>query len=440
MYKKLLKFRLLCLLVPCIFCFDGVFAQKTNNKVLNEILQMSPGILSYSVVYGDTILYTLQDTIYDDFLLFKTEEVKFIPYLLNLSNKVFKGAVSFNRMEFKQPVEVNYSVFEKNAIFQNCIFSNNVYFISNSFNAFTDFSGASFKDTSSFENLSFAGNVTFENSNFHSFTKFRNVQFRNIADFQRAMFKKDLVFSYSEFNGLSLFDKAVMPSSIDLSYVKIKTELDFSTLNYSKMSRSTKIKLYGAETKNFLLNYSFFVLDLTDSLSYEQEDNIYQGMLNRFKDLGYSKSYEKLDIEYKSRKAFRENNFLSAMQFKLSGILWKHGYRKWLVLVWSGITFFFFVFFNSIFIRHVLKAHPINQHSKKDENSNKSQTKLISLSKPTFKALRTSFFFTYNLFFGLKFDISEFPSDNFFWDAYVFFIYLVGLIFMAFILNYIIAL
>jgi len=202
----------------------------------------------------------------------------------------------------------------------------------------------------------------------------------------------------------------------------------------------SKIFLYDFDLNSLdtrWLGYELFKPDST--MSDEKFNSIYLDLLSHFKSKGFDDSYVELDKEYRSWNNRRQGKpFKDWIQRTWSN----YGYDK-SKIVWNTIyIFLFFSFLNSLWLKTMSK------YLYKDENVWKSAHKNRKKAKWTRWVFNIppSLFYTSRIFFALGFRYDnliykdKLNNGKVFYLLYFFAIFVIGLICLAYIINFVISL
>lgn len=116
---------------------------------------------------------------------------------IKISNSKFEGNVCFERVFFKNPVEI-----------QNTIFCKNAFFAESKFNGYARFSGSHFEGYTYFGRSEFNGWAYFDKSYFCQYVDFGKSLFKANAYFRGTHFEGEVIFGESQFNNVLSFRDA----------------------------------------------------------------------------------------------------------------------------------------------------------------------------------------------------------------------------------------
>ena len=328
----------------------------------------------------------------------------------NIDNATFDELANFLRSIFKERANFAGTVFQGELIMEGCTFAGDALFINTRFNGYSDFLITKF-----------LGYAQFSGSEFNGRTSFSNAIFVRGASFKEVKVMDDLVFS-----------NAVFLDDIDFSNVtNIKNRIDLTVVNTDtlKDGRKTRrgINLTNSDIAKFKIDYSLFYLKFDSSASFEYRSNAYQSLLNTFKNDGYTESYELLDKEYKK---FTYSEKKAWFTYVLDKYWWDFGYAKHFIFYWIFSLLAIFTFLNFFFYpflqREVYKINHI-------ESSFKSSKWIVLLQRLYYSLVYTSV-----LFFSLSVKLDNLKYKHWTAVAYIFIIYVLGIICLAYTANFVI--
>jgi hypothetical protein len=125
-----------------------------------------------------------------------------------------------NQPNMKNTARIYNTNFDKDVVFENCTFGEEVSFKYSEFRQKANFSGSRFNDLAFFKYTSFAQGPDFSGTSFKALS-FKYVKFPGGTSFEGASFAGNSDFKYSEFsNGVS-FRKASFNDYADFKYAKL---------------------------------------------------------------------------------------------------------------------------------------------------------------------------------------------------------------------------
>jgi hypothetical protein len=257
------------------------------------------------------------------------------------------------------------------------------------------------------------------------------------VDFYENTFKDDLIFYKCKFTKHLKFDQddftagkginlalSVLPDTIVFSSVKLGPTVDFSVADLSeRTSNPIKIEFIDCDLTKFKFDYQHFRL-LFDSVSDDDREGVYEGILNNFKTRGQFESYKSLDIEYREFK-FRQNWYTYPLSW-INRAWWNYGYTKSLVFLW---TFIFLLLFTPITYR---KLDLLNQSVYEMQRIPGKVDMKRKIDKWWY-----SFIYTASIFFRLTLNLENLKYSDKRWTAYVILVYTLGIVCLAYMANFV---
>lgn len=390
--------------------------------------------LRFTEVYQDTTLFgkTLGHVDLNQFIFHQS---------FNIAEASVQSA-SFNLTEFRGIGDFGSTTFTGRADIDNARFWDIANFLRSNFNDRANFGGTKFQGEAIFDGTEFRQDALFFNCEFHSYTNFsiarflRYTAFDNSAFAGRTSFNSVIFAEGASFKGVSvadelLFNNAVFLSDIDFSNIKnIDRRIDLTVVNTDTIQDGIKtrrgINLTNSDIAKFKIDYSLFYLQFDSSATFEYRSNVYQTLMNTFKLDGYTESYEILDKEYKEFVYVNKNAWLTS---SIDKYWWDFGYAKHYVFYWifafvfsfTAINFFIFPFLQN----HVYRVNNI-------ETNFRSKRWNLPLR------LYYSLVYTSVLFFSLSVKLDNLKYKHPASVAYIFLIYILGIICLAYAANFVI--
>lgn len=354
------------------------------------------------------------------------------------SRDTIKGNCYFSNSSFTKQADFAHAVFYRDAHFEGSIFDNSAEFSGTDFHGYMYFDFGKIANNAIFTNAIFRQGFFSSGSVFSGLVDFSSAIFKGDADFSGSIFKKWL-----SFRGLRISDttspnfgfyNTTLPDTLDFSYnPKIPNAIDLSVANFrnnlhsdssgSKEYRKHEVYLYKSDISKIYFDYLHFKLLLSDprqknaELSNDDKESIYETVLKNFKDRGQIESYELLDREYRH---FKEG----ALWGTIDNLWWDYGYSKGRIFRWTLIFLIAFTFITYIFIGKLQNGvYAIKM------------VRVYPISNPL--RLWHALIYTAAIFFPLSFKFDKIKSTGG-WLAYVVFVYLVGLLCVAYLANFII--
>lgn len=370
----------------------------------------------------------------------------------NYYRSTFTGKATFQNAYFKGWADFDSATIE-NGNFENVTFDT-AFFNNTFFNFSTDFFLAKFKYQSTFYGAIFSSMGNFTNTNFAGNANFSKTVFKDGAVFYSASFQKRVNFygasfsNYTDFSHLKftdsaktrfIFDSVKLPNIINFSSNPyIPCEIDLSSADYkdpkyydSKLNQITathRIYLYKSDISKFHFDYFHFKLTFTDPtnpgyvIPNDEKEAIYEALLANFKSRGQELSYEELDKEYQDFKWSIQPWPLSY----LGNIIkwwWNFGYNKEWVFRNTFFLVLFFTLVNFFFLNKLNSVYHIS---------------FIPKDLGNIKGLWYSLIYTCIVFFPLALTRDNIKKTSG-WLVYIVFIYLTGLLCVAYMANFVLA-
>ena len=186
----------------------------------------------------------------------------------------------------------------------------------------------------------------------------------------------------------------------------------------------TNLYIDDPEISKLYLNYWNFQLRFDSASMPGQSERtvVYEALLKNFKDTGQQESFEALDKEYQQFKW--SNRGMSFIGYVLWA-WWGFGHSKGYIFVWVAV---FLTTFTAITYRYL---KPLNEQVYKIEN--------IPILAYTNQRLWYAFIYTATLFFRLTLKVENINLERKIGVVYIFIVYLVGIICLAYMANHLIS-
>ncbi len=374
----------------------------------------------------------------------------------------FDGKVEFQQDTFPENLHVK-SIFEEDVSFSKCKF----------WGEKSSFSGSGFNREANFSDDFFAGEAKFIKTQFNDISNFSGTIFSKRVIFEKAKFQKNVNFyqckfgNYAEFSTLQLgdsstlnFQSAILPDTINFEgSQKIPLLIDLTHADYSgkKMSFITGealnphlINLYHVDISKLRIPYKYYKLYFNPTITDDERTVVYEDLVENFNLLGMRESHKHADIEYQEFKW--KKSIFSGLTF-IPKYWWNFGYNKEYVFIWSFIFILIFTLFT------FLKIDSLSQHVYAAENIphfpplkftsmaivKKGRDKqTTSLAKGNISGIRAlgkrmwySFVYTASIFFRLTLKIENLNFKSLGGALYILFVYVVGVVCLAYMANFV---
>ncbi len=317
-----------------------------------------------------------------------------------------------------------------------------------------------------FQNTKFFKGINFDYTKFERNLEFRNCEFNvelkslvgnaflqkfGVGRIPSFFVKDSLIFDGSHFKFGANFSNFILPRHLSFSGITSGGIIDLSGVellpHIDGGEDYCSIDLYGAPLDKIKFSYDKFRLAISpidDIASYEKATNLYEQVLNKFENNGQLTSYEKLDKEYQEfRLLSNPNANIASWSLNLIQKYWNdYGYAKGRIWTWTGGLFIFFWIINWLRFSHIYSnAYTTPSLQKSIDARNQYQT--FSIKERKFKKLNTkgidlAFYYTTIVFFGLKIESKNFDFQNLRGVIYIGTQYVLGLICLAYLANFVI--
>ncbi len=236
----------------------------------------------------------------------------------------------------------------------------------------------------------------------------------------------------------------LLPDYIEIKNITNNTSgdiLDLSQFN-SYQNKTCKLNIGKDDVAKVNLNYKYFTLDIDNLGPKYLKEWIYSELLRKQKENYFQDGYEKLDKEYKEFHYLSDNNTLSYFKNWVDKHWWDYGYDKFKIITNSFTIFIAFLLIN-FFLYHKLKTVYYPEKFKQfDERLNAHNMDTpIKVTTEIFnyiKRIPIIILYTAFIFWGLKLDLKELELRKPLFLGIVIVEYVIGIICLAYIANYII--
>jgi len=421
-----------------IFCKDSFVTESLNV----ESKSIPFGVKCQNVTFQAQVSFfkaTFEDVVYFHEVTFQAQ--------VSFFEATFEDVIYFHKVTFADQaffVRANFEVlafiavtFESQAYFQSATFEDKVGLSKATFEGWADFRWATFEAEADFLAVTFEEEADFLEATFKEEADFSETTFEAEADFSEATFESGVSFLGATFGNKSSFYETLFADTLDLEEIEvIGKEIDLTFITDSiehDTLKICKLFLYGADIDKIKLNYRDFRLGFYSTLTPNQRENVYTQLLNKIQKDGDTKSYQKLDIEYRK---FNYDNDEELFLKWLSEWWWNFGYSKGLIFNRALLFLLVFTIFNWIFLSPLnSKVYMIKTV---DESLESLQLKKIRGLKYYFHTLILSLYYTSLIFFGLRMSVENIRLKSYLAVGYVLTIYASGLICLAYMFNFVI--
>lgn len=381
-----------------------------------------------------------------------TEQVK---NRYSLTDSCFFWGTSFRNADFE------YLTFEREAIFLDVFFDNAARFFGAIFQKQAVFDRATFTGKATIDNppfrfsgAEFQENVQFDRALFLSSVSFDYTTFKKEVSFNGARFDNSLYFRETTFEKRPDFMNVNLPDMIDFQVVKFKfpkstnvdSLIDFRYATAERLRLRTgdsdaKCALWvdRASIGRMIVPYELFTIHFSDKITYDDKYSLFESLAKICQDAGLIESAENWDKE--KRKVSNLAHF-GPLGYALNGfnsLWWDFGYGKWRILViWLPLFFLCFLAYNYVAIERLWSR--MYQDTELGSNfRNKAGNGPKPIFRNRWKRFSFVFFYTAVIYFGFKI---RHDSVNYNYTRgllYLYLMYAVGTVHMAFALSYILS-
>lgn len=399
-----------------------------------------------------------------DYILDRTKDrrddsITRIHFLSNadFSSAQFDSRAYFYKAKFDTRAYFSFARFDPDAQFSSTSFDSEAYFYYTQFDSEAYFSFARFDSEAQFLGVKFESLAQFHVAQFGSVANFHMAQFDSLADFFFTQFDSRVDFSNAHFMEEANFSSTRLPDTLIFRETKITGVIDLSVASLDSASdvvqdRYCYIDLRGAPLDKFKLYYDKYRIywpETIDRTVYEELTQVYEGLLKKFKNEGHLTSYATLDKEYQAFKDL-QNPDASEIKKLLNKInfYWNnYGYNKERIWLWTAIFLAISTLINWLVFPYLVKdVYPVPMIDKalfdnKPENRAQFTGSVFLKGKVhlNFRYLIYAFYYTILIFFGLKLTTERVNFKMHGGIAIIFTEYLIGLICLGYLANFIIS-
>lgn len=259
-------------------------------------------------------------------------------------------------------------------------------------------------------------------------------------------FIDSLILSNVELNNGIEIQYSGLPKYIQIDKIACKREkcqMDLTQFVISDSNGICDLRVGKGVANLIKANYKYFSLVFDSATTVYDKERIYMEMMDMQKVNYFLDGYEKLDKEYKAFKYLSRNSFVARLQNRIDKYWWDYGYDKFMVIKNSIKVFLLFFVINLLAYKGLSKVyHPIKfkEFDERLEMSNVDIKHPIATSiKKYLKRIPVIFLYTAFVFWGLKLDLKELEIKKPIFMSLLIIQYVIGLICLAYIANYIIS-
>lgn len=354
-----------------------------------------------------------------------------------------------------EPIDSSYWVthlfegvyFEENPFYpkeRRAVFAWYSDFDRDSFEATVDLRHVRFEGVASFRETVFNRRAIFNGTTFDTQAVFHKARFGGFANFRRVNVKDSLIVAWS-----------VLPDTLDFRDAILAKPVDFTKCLPPYSGKKCRIALFGVDLEKVIVNMEMFSLWFpTDTVGApssgsernpvglevprpEQRLGFYEQFLKSLQKQGFLSSYESVDKEYQRYRDWDSPtaSFWGKLTYWPSLLWWDFGYAKGRVFLWSLGSWLIFTFSNLLAYNSLRKdVYSVGALELKWRRARTPAVRAIC----HFLVVAA---YTAHVFFGLKLDARSFPKGvaraHPFKFGWVILIYLIGLICVGYIANFI---
>lgn len=385
---------------------------------------------------------------------------------IRCQDTVLAAITKFNKCKFINEVDLHLNtscdiefsegIFSNELNIRNSAIDGNLSFPSSIFKKYTNISDIKVSDSSNFSYSLIIENAIFNRDTFYDHFNINSTRFFNSLNFWNSRFEGD-----ADFSGLEIEDSAylyfgncVLPQKINFAFISgFKKEIDLTTANFSDPLHYNKLRdiyfkphyisLYKSDISKFHLDYIHFrlIIDSAETideygtcsrfkLPQDEISAMYEALLINFKNRGQTESYKLLDIEYLE---YKWKNSAIPFFSVFSKYWWNFGYNKEKIFLWTPFFILFFMLFNFFCLDGLNKVYPLSNIGPIPSIISRRFTVFDSL-----KRMWLSFVYTSTIFFKLTLKVELINYRRVWGTLYIFLVYTVGIICLAYMANFII--
>jgi hypothetical protein len=281
-------------------------------------------------------------------------------------------------------------------------------------------------DSVAFDSCTIHGNLIVKYCNIEHDFVINSDSIRNLYISDSNTIKGDLFVKFSFITGNS-YISGDLGRNIDFTDLRIGSEAELDITGIRPSSGKIDIQLNNSSIDRIKMNYEKLHLVFRKETPSEIKNSIYLDLLDNFKKRGYNHSYELLDLEYQDLKY--SNNVIKKYWLKC----WSnYGYARWYIFIW---TFGLIIFFSLVNFNLYEKLNTEVYKLKNFPPSLTGDPKITS----NLKKLYSSFVYTSALFFSFRINFEYLHYNNKKYLLWFLIINCIGLICLAYLVNFVIS-
>lgn len=358
------------------------------------------------------------------------------------NNRDSIAVLAMNEVDYQGPLSIYFNTYPKGSKFE----LTNV--------SLEDFTLVrnSFKVRPQITKTKFGGRTLIDNNTFSEGLECRFSEFKSDVILWRNELSHTVSFDNCTFKGDLILEETTLPNYLSFRFTKVdKGTIDLSSAKLDSIRYDSKkwcyIDLRDAPIEKIRFHYNNFRLyvpEILDMESFDRMSQVYERLLGHFKKMGYLTSYEHLDKEYHDFKRSQDPD--AKWESHLLNFINKYwndyGHKKSRIWLFTITFFFLFTMINWIklgYLHSNIYSLPAIDGILKERCSNSKRVNLKWFSYPAFKNLDQALIYTAVIFFGLKLSIGNFNFRNFGGVLYISFQYVVGLVCLGYLANFVIS-
>lgn len=376
--------------------------------------------------------------------------------LVYFSGVQFDSLANFSEARFNSQVYFFKSLFNAQTTFNETHFDSEADFSLAQFDSQANFSLAQFNSRANYYQVQFDSKADFSETQFNALADFSQAQFDSLVNFSEVQFDSLVNFTNAQFKGPVLLANAILADRLIFENVKLQLTFNLTVTQLDPVKKAQGrfcfIDLRDAPIEKFKLRYDKFRVYLPEEINtteYERLTNVYEGLLKNFKDRGYLTSYATLDKEYQAFKDLRNPDAGTFKKFlnKVNHRWNNYGHNKEWIWFWTGGLLFLSTLINWLAFPYLIKKVypvPVIDEAIFDNNpESREQFVGSAILKGkvylNFQHFIFAFYYTCLLFFGLKLTTERVNFKMHLGVILIFTEYLLGLICLGYLANYIIS-
>lgn len=351
----------------------------------------------------------------------------------------------FTNQQFNAPVLFNWSRIDPSCTFDEAVFNNEAVFSSTIFEGDDVFSRTRFSNKAYFVGAVFETRQQFRGTYFGDEVSFVRACFGDALDFREVTFTKPPVFLDAQlpdrlaFNGIRFLYPLTSDVSSKIDFRRARTDsLRNRRAPLINWKEKCRIMIDGTDAGRFLLPHDRFYLEFGEWATYDERMSTYETIIKTCQEAGMIESVEGWDIEYRAfQNDYKFGRFGEYINF-FNEWWWNFGYDRWRILV-IWLPFFFLCFLTYNYFRLPQLWNRMYKDPELGKVFRKARASIQVPEEHGSKRFAFAFFYTAVIYFGFKIRHEGVNYDYTRGLLYLYFMYAVGTLHMAFALSYILS-